>query len=397
MKKRNIVVVGGGFAGFAALRHFAKHRDRWKKRFDLILADPKENFEFLPMLPDVLSGRISPETLRFPLRELCLKSGCAFLNEGVTRIDPREKIFYAGEKATDYEYVLVSSGAKTDFHGNKEMESACFTFNSVDDAVNLRNEIISRISSNRSVNIVIAGAGYTGVELAAASAMFLESSGVSHKVIITENSQEILAASPQWVRRQSRRELEKANVEIILGEKLGSLGSGEVLLSSGRKIDDTVCVWAAGVRPPEFLENIPGEKFRGRIRVDRVLNPEKRSCGSDLFVAGDAAAFFPDSSERPLRMAVMFAISQGITAAENIMRKIKGEDLGVYRAVDLGYVIPLSRGKAPGLVLGKKIPSRIGYLLHYFMCLYRAPFRGKVRILSDIILKRRVAWTGKKG
>ncbi|MFA6635638.1 MAG: FAD-dependent oxidoreductase [Candidatus Omnitrophota bacterium] len=393
--KKKIIIIGGGFAGLSAMRRLGTLRRLWQDRFEVLLIDPKADFEFLPMLPDVVGGKVSPGSLRFPLDPACRRAGCKFLKEKATRVDVLNRNVHCAERIIEYEYLLMASGAKTDFHGDQELEKTCFKLNSVDDAVGIRNEVISRVSSGRKVNILIAGGGYTGVELSASIAVFLKKGGIRGRVIVTEPASDILLASPVWVRDLCRKELESMDVEILTGESLKMFRDGTAFLGSRGKVDNAFCVWTAGVRTGRVMDNVPGKKYRTRLGVDEFLNPVECARGENVFAAGDAAAFSPGASERPLRMAVMFAMGQGKRAAENIVGSIEGKPLIPYRAEDLGYVIPLSKGKAPGIVLGKEIHPRIGYLLHYFMCLYRAPFMGKLRIAKDIIFKRRGKWIEK--
>jgi NADH:ubiquinone reductase (H+-translocating) len=383
--KKKIIIIGGGFAGLSAVRRFGTRLRLWQGDFEVLLMDPKENFEFLPMLPDVVGGKISPDSLLFRLDAASRRAGCEFLKEKVTHIDILNRTVHCGERVIEYEYLLMASGAKTDFYGDEELERTCFKLNSVDDAIGIRREMISRISSDRPVNVLIAGGGYTGVELSASIAVFLKRSGIKGRVIIAEPASDILMVSPAGVRDLSRKELESLNVEILTGESLKMMRDGTAFLGSGIEVKDAVPIWSAGVRTGRIMENVPGKKYRTRIGVDEFLNPAEGACEKNVFAAGDAAAFFSGASEKPLRMAVMFAMGQGKMAAENIMRSIEGKQPLPYRAVDLGYVIPLSKGKAPGIVMGKNIPPRVGYLLHYLMCLYRAPFTGKMKILKDLI------------
>jgi NADH dehydrogenase FAD-containing subunit len=84
-------------------------------------------------------------------------------------------------------------------------------------------------------------------------------------------------------------------------------------------------------------------------------------------------------------MAVMFAMGQGKVAAENIVNSFSGEPLRKYKAVDLGYLIPFTTRKAPGVIMGIKVSGIIGYFMHYFMCFYRSTWRNKLKILKHWI------------
>ncbi len=389
MEKKNILIVGGGFAGFTAMSNFAAHSRVWDSDFSLILADPKKHFEFLPMLPDVVRGRVRPETLRQSLEEACHSRGCVFLNKSVADVDVDGKTVKVGGKTLGYEYIIIASGSESDFYGNSELKRSCFTMCSVEDAVSLRRELLARISSKREINVLVVGGGYTGVETACAVSLLLENAARRGRVMLAEKSSALLSVSPQWIRDFSRSHLEGRGIEVLTDESLEKIDKGQALLGSGRTIEDVICVWAAGVRNPEFLDDVPAQTFRTRLKVGSSMALYGQTGEKGIYVAGDAAGFYPGNSEIPLRQAVMFAIAQGRVASANIMRDIRGKAPLKCRVKDLGYVIPLTGGKAPGIVLGVKTPPRIGFFLHYFMCFYRATLSGKMKMIRDILIKQR--------
>ena len=81
-------------------------------------------------------------------------------------------------------------------------------------------------------------------------------------------------------------------------------------------------------------------------------------------------------------MAVMFSLGQGKLAAKNILNSLKGKKLEKYKAVDLGYLIPVATGKAAGIIMGRRVNAKVGYFLHYLMCFYRAEWTNKFMMLK---------------
>ncbi len=86
-------------------------------------------------------------------------------------------------------------------------------------------------------------------------------------------------------------------------------------------------------------------------------------------------------------MAVMFSMGQGKVAASNIMNSILKKPLIKYHPVDLGYLVPLAHGKAPGVVFGRRINGFPGYIMHYLMCVYRSYWKNMGGIIKDLLLK----------
>jgi len=145
-----------------------------------------------------------------------------------------------------------------------------------------------------------------------------------------------------------------------------------------------LCVWTAGVRTSGFVEALNVRKARTRIPVDAKLNVRERGC-RNLFFTGDSAHFTDRKTEKALRMAVMFSMGQGRVAAENILRDIQGRRPLEYHPVDLGYLVPMAHGKAPGKVLGLNVRGFPGYAMHYAMCVYRSYRRNRPGIIKDLL------------
>jgi NADH:ubiquinone reductase (H+-translocating) len=386
MPEKNIVIAGGGFAGISALRRIKRHRDLLERKFKVILVDRKPFFEFLPMLPDVVGGWMSPDALRIDLKYFAGRAGAEFVKGRVENVDAcNREITVEGEKIA-YEYAILATGSKTNFYGNSNLRDFCFKLDNVDDAVRIRDLVLRRVLSGAPTHVLIAGGGYTGVEIATNLRFLLKGKGGEFRVSILEKAEDILMAIPEWIRMEVKRELEKLGIEIITGDSLKDYDGNNILLESGKKISDAVCIWTAGVKTSGYLAKLGFSAVRTRVVVDERLCPkDQRSEG--VFIAGDSASFSVDLPERPLRMAIMFAMGQGKTAADNVLRGIKKKTPGKYRPVDLGYLIPMAHGKAFGTVMGIKARGLAGYLLHYFMCVYRSEWGNRKDVLKSLLSK----------
>ena len=154
-------------------------------------------------------------------------------------------------------------------------------------------------------------------------------------------------------------------IEVFTDTAIKEVKEKEVLLTSGARFNNAMLIWTAGVRTPDYIQNLTVKKNpQGRIGVDEYLR-----LNDYCFVAGDSALFrYQDNF---LRMSVQFAITQGRCAALNIMRAISGKTLLAYKPKDPGFIIPLANNRACGKILGKDMRGLLPVLLHYFMCLYR--------------------------
>ncbi|MBD3296304.1 MAG: hypothetical protein GF392_02935 [Candidatus Omnitrophica bacterium] len=368
MSKKKILILGGGFAGTSALNRLAKLKRSWEKEYEVLLVDRKENSEFLPLLPDLISGRMSPEAMRTSLPGECGKRGARFIRDNIREIKPDDRRVALEGGTLDYEYLILATGAQNNFFGNQNARDNCYKVYEVDEGISIRKALTAR-SEKGSFNVVIIGGGYTGIEAATNVYRLFQELKRDVKIVMVEKAPDILMMTPKWMRKYGRGELNRLNIKVYCGDGLSEVRDGQAVLDSGRTIDNAFCLWSAGVKASEFIEKTPFEKEKTRVKVAPTL----RTGESDrIFCAGDAASFIPSGEEKPIRMAVMFAIAQGKTAAENIVRSIEGKTLKRYVPRDLGYLIPFATGKAPGVVMGVKVKGRLGFWMHYFMSVFRS-------------------------
>jgi NADH:ubiquinone reductase (H+-translocating) len=413
MSTNNIVIAGGGFAGVSALKRLCRFKKVLSGDMNLILLDKKENFEFLPMLPDIVGGWVRPEALRVSLKKICGSHNCEFINDEITGIDTVNRKVILVKDIIDYEYLLISGGSETDFFNNENAQKNCFKLDSVDDALILREEILKRAGMGGMINIVVAGGGYTGIESATNINYLLRGkkpdivsfprkresrkreipafAGMTskYKIYIVEKEKEILKPLPGRIKKEVNYELRNLGIKVIPADSLLKYDAKTVLLRSGKKIGRAVCLWSAGVKTPSFTDGLNVEKERTRINVTDGLKIKSLK-DNNIFAAGDTAYFFDRKINSGLRMAVMFSMGQGKTAAFNIMNSILKKPLKKYKPVDLGYIVPMAHGRASGVILGRRAGGRLAYMMHYAMCVYRSEWSNKMAVMKSVLMKSQI-------
>lgn len=386
MGKKKIVIAGGGFAGLSAVQEFLRQKEI-RAEYEIILIDEKAHSEFLPLIPDIVAGWLRPESVRVSFRTVAKKYACTFIQASIRNIDLRGRRIELDERTITYDYLIIGTGGKPNFFGNVTLREQCATLNTVDDALRIRRWLSQRAVPKTPVNVVIIGGGYTGIETATNSHYCIEQREAEPYLWLVEKQPEILSMVPGWLRDYVEQELPKLGITVLTNDSLESVDGGTVRFASGKQIDDCLCIWSAGITLPSCLQTVPGTRKRGRIAVDTFLSLSDAGF-PQVFVAGDAAAFTDTRTNEPLRMAVMFAQAQGTAAARNICRSIYKKSWKPFRPHDLGYLIPLTYRKGPGVVLGRKTGPVTGYFLHYLMCFYRSDGGNRKRLLHDLLVYR---------
>lgn len=367
MKKA--VIIGCGFGGLFA----AKYLSKFRRHLEVTVIDKQDNFNFLPMLPDIIGRGIDSRALAFPIKKLSSKYSFNFIKEEVVSLGLDKKSVFGAAGNLAYDYLLVSSGSQTNFYGNEEIKKYAYK---LDDAVD--GALISKALTEKEYDVyLIGGGGYTGVEAATNLRLYLEKNHQNKRIIIAERANSILWFLPQWIRDYTAGNLRRMGVEILTNVSVNKIEGTVVSLSSGEVFNNCMLLWTAGVEAAAFIKGLNAEKNpQGRVKVDEFLRLR-----DDCFIIGDAAIFTYKGLQ--LRMAVQFAIAQGVTAAKNIIRSTRGLPLCKYKPLDPGYVIPMANNKSCGRILGVNLKGILPTALHYLMCFYRiVGMRNKFCILK---------------
>jgi len=370
MKK--ILIVGGGFAGLSSARVFSKSG----LELDITLVDRKATSDFLPTLPDCLGRGIDPGFLAYPIADAAKRMKIKFIHDEISAVNFEKKEAVMKTAVIGYDYLLIASGSETNFYSNENIRQNAFKMDGAADASRLRGVLKAKIFST----YIIAGGGYTGIEVATNLRLFSRKNKKEAAIVIIERAPQILGPLAQWMKDYVAGNLKYLNIEVLTDTSIERIEENMVYASRGRAFENALVVWAAGVKTGTFIQDLKLEKNpQGRIKVDEYLK-----INDSCFVAGDAAYFARKNIY--LRMAVQFAIVQGEIAARNIMNSIKGRNLVKYRPLDLGYIIPMANNRSCGRILFINMKGLLPTIFHFIMCIYRSRgLRNKKGILQGLI------------
>ena len=111
MKRKNVIIVGAGFAGL----QLAKHLD--ENYFDVLLIDKLNHHQFQPLFYQVATSQIEPSSISFPIRNIFNKQ------KNVTiRLAEFQKVNAANNSINtdigefEYDYLVLAIGCKTNFY-----------------------------------------------------------------------------------------------------------------------------------------------------------------------------------------------------------------------------------------------------------------------------------------
>ncbi|MGC9453587.1 MAG: NAD(P)/FAD-dependent oxidoreductase [Phycisphaerae bacterium] len=384
-----VTILGGGFAGLSALRELTG-----APGLSVRLIDRSDSAVFSPLLPDVVSARLRPRRLAFPLARHCRRLGAEFIRANVLSIDPSAGRVETDAGAFEADFLLDALGCETNYFGFEEARRKAIGLKSLAEAVSIRRRAVELLAGRRDgpVNLVIVGGGYTGFETAShlaylASGLtrlgFRELSRAAN-ITVLEIADEVLRNVSPRTRRWSLRLLKSLGVTVRTGTTVESFEGDAVRLTDGRVLPRALVVWSPGVAPGQASAALAASEGGRRLKVDPQLRlPGLPRC----FAAGDVAAGVRPGENVPLRMGVQFSIAGGRLAAKNILRAAVGGELFTFNPLDPGYLVPLAPGRAAGVVMGREFRGRFPYLLHYFMGVARSwGWSNRMGLLGDMLL-----------
>ncbi len=356
-KKKQIVIVGGGFAGIS----FLKEIDT--KLFDVILIDKLNHHQFQPLFYQVATSQLEPSSISFPFRYIFRNNKEIRIRlANVNNVDVSTNKIHTSIGEFKYDYLILAMGCSTNFFGNDEISKNAYTLKSTYDAITIRNQVLQNFediindSENKKeelLNIVIVGAGPTGVELAGSFAEIKENilprdfhriDFSRLKIYLIEGSKNTLNSMSEKSQSDSRRYLKKLGVEVFTETTVKSYDGEALATDTGKIIKTKFVIWAAGIIANP-IEGIPKEAIRrgNRLKVDRV---NKLDNSENIFVLGDMAYMETPNYPTGHPQLANVAINQGKNLAQNLKRIELAKPLKEYEYKDLGTMATIGRNKS---------------------------------------------------
>jgi NADH dehydrogenase len=356
-KKKNVLIIGGGFAGMQLCRNLDE------SLFNVTLLDKINHHQFQPLFYQVATSQIEPSSISFPFRNAFNnKKNIQIRMADVTEIDHLQKFVHTSIGTFEYDYLVIAIGCKTNFFGNLSIQKYAFTLKSTYDAIEIRNHILltfEQIITSKDkerealLNLVIVGAGPTGVELAGAFAEIKKNilphdyPGIDFsefKIRLIEGSPNTLNSMSDMARTASRKYLSSMNVDILTETFVKDYDGNKLLLSNGNEINTRTVIWAAGVTG-NTISGLPSECMAtgNRIKVNRFNEIQGIK---SVFAIGDIAYMTTEMYPNAHPQLANVAINQAKLLAKNLKRIQQNKSCQPYEYQNLGSMATIGKNKA---------------------------------------------------
>jgi NADH dehydrogenase len=401
--KKRILILGGGFAGAYTALHLEKRLAN-ERDVEIMLVS-RENFVlFTPMLHEVAGADVSVTDIVQPLRKMLRRTHVAIADvEAIDLANKQVRIRHSGlARSFDltYDQLVLALGAVTNFYRTPGLAEHALSMKTLGDAILVRNRVIDalELADNQAdeterkttLTVVIAGAGFAGIETAGAVNDFLREAMKFYpnlkenmpRVVVADPGDHILPELGVSLGRYAQERLARRGVEVRLKIKVAGYDGKEVALDDGTKIATRMLIWTAGTTPPPLLSTLPCAKQRGRIVANDCLQV---SDWSGVWALGDCALvpdalnpgkFYPPTAQHAIRQAAVLA--------NNIVAAMRGQVPQPFKFKIIGLLATIGRRHGVAEIFGWQFSGYIAWLLWRAIYLSKLPgLQKKVRIALD--------------
>lgn len=388
---KKIVILGAGYAGIQAAKHLAKHNHGESAQVSII--DKNAYHTLLTELHEAAAGRVKPQAVQIPLAEVFRKDELDVVQDTISHIDFEQKTLQGDRGSYSFDYLVISSGSRPAFFNIPGAERYGFKLWSYKEAVLLREHINdcfiraaasdSAVERKKLLSFIIAGGGFTGVEMAGELAEWRDHLCKQYKldkaevsITLVEAMHEILGVLDPSVVKKVRNRMEKMGIRILTDAAITSVEFNKVLL--GDTALEGTLVWTAGIQGAPYLQNMD-IKLDRRFRVD--ANEYLQSTQHDfVFCAGDIIS----GSTYP--QVVETALQSGEQVAYNINALLKDKPMAPFKPKYHGTVVSVGFWYAGAKVNGMRFTGLIGTAAKQFTNIHYMWMIGKVHLTWRYIL-----------
>jgi NADH dehydrogenase len=379
-----IVIVGGGAGGLELATKLGDSLGR-KGKAVITLIDKSKTHVWKPLLHEIAAGSMNPEKHELVYLAQAHWHHFKFRLGSMDSLDRAKKeisiapnydedgVEVIPRRTIKYDTLVIAVGSTTNDFGIKGAREHSIALDTQDQAEKfhrrLHNALLRAQTQAEPVQagqleVVIVGAGATGVELSAElhnttrelAAYGLDKIDPDRDVHISliEASERVLPALPAKLSNSVDLELRKLRVHLYMGERVTEVTSKGVQTHSGRFIPSALVVWAAGIKAPDFLREIDGLETN-RINQLLVKPTLQTTLDENIFAFGDCAAcpWVGHSQDVTVPPRAQSAHQQASMLVKTLKYRAAGKtDLPEFKYRDYGSLVNLGNYTTVGNLMG---------------------------------------------
>lgn len=387
----HIVIVGGGAGGLELATKLGNRLGR-KGQAQITLIDKSKTHVWKPLLHEIAAGSMNPERHELIYFAQAHWHHFNFRLGSMDRLDRQQKEISIApnydedgmevipRRTFNYDTLILAVGSTSNDFDIEGARSHATTLDTQSQAEKLQRRIHNSLIRAQTqieplrpgqLTVAIIGAGATGVELAAElhnTTRELTAYGLDRidpdkdiKICLIEASDCLLPSLPTKVSDSVQTELDQLDIELHLGERVTRVTDVGVYTAAGGFFASELVVWAAGIKAPDFLNNLDGLEVNHINQL--VVTPTLQTTRDEnIFAFGDCASCpCSDNDSQPVPPRAQAAHQQASMLVKSMKTRISAtaNDLPRFHYRDYGSLVNLGSYSTVGSLMGALSGGRL--------------------------------------
>ena len=396
--EKNIVIVGGGFAGTTLAQALEK---ALPAPYRVVLVSDESYSTFNPMLAEVVGASVFPEQVIVPIRQLLRRS--RFIMANVHDVDYERREIHAttlaGPRKIAFEHLVFAFGTRANLDLVPGMSEHAMPLKLVGDAMVIRNQVLRRLACieleadpavrRRLGHFVVIGGGFSGVEVAGQLADYLRSVKHYYKLVrddelavtLLHDMNRLLPELPEALGRMAAKAMTDRGIDVRLGSRAARVDANGVMLEGGEFLGTSTVICTIGTKPNPLVERLALPTQRGRLETEADMSVRGMP---GIWAMGDCALVRNAATGVASPPTAQYAVAQARQLADNLLRRLGGYDTEPFSYIARGTMATIGHMKGVAQIRGVSVAGLPAWLLWRAFYLSRIPTPGrKLRIFVE--------------
>jgi len=382
LKLTHVVIIGGGYGGLRALESLAKHT-----RITLTLVDKNPYHNLQTEVYDFIANKVDMSHIMIDLPSLCNSfASVQFVCDEINTIDPVQHHVVTQTQTIHYDHLIIATGSRTYFpdfikglrehaHGVKSIPVALDFKQQFERALLDRIKAQSHGCEVQPFNIVVGGAGLSGVEIAAEMAAYANSfyqngnfgcRGID--VYLIDAYESILYGMDPFLIESAYERLTQLGVHVWHNNRISEVCEKEIFLDNGKTLPFEFMIFTGGIAASTLTQHLGfPTNSKGHIEVNEYLNIVGNE---DIYAIGDIAQILSDEGKM-LPSTAQLAERSAEYVAHNILNALSKKAKKTFQFKNQGVMIALGGEYGAGILPGGiKVKGYLAYLVKKAISMY---------------------------
>ena len=358
-KNKRVVIIGAGFAGISLAKKLKKNN------LQVVLIDKHNYHNFQPLLYQVATGGLEAGSIAYPIRKVIQGyPNFYFRLTAVKEIDVQNQKILTENDELHYDYLVIATGSRTNFFGNKEIERNAMSMKTIPQSLNIRSLILENFEhavfstdekeQENLMNFVLVGAGPTGVELAGALAEMKKAilqkdypdlDIQKMQINLIQSGDRILNTMSEKSSIAAEKFLIDLGVKIHKNVRVTNYDGKTVTTNSNISFDTSTVIWTAGVQGAA-ITGLDASSLIEKVERIRVNQFSQVVGYSNIFAIGDIAVMETKNYPQGHPMMAQPALQQGDLLGENLIKLLQKKPMKPFEYKDKGSMATIGRNLA---------------------------------------------------